>query len=165
MSWLDGWPQGSNQAIIGRTVLLVQILIINSVIFSIFWERRFTDEHFTGTLLTGRRPHARGHVFVLVALASHNKIAPRYFNGVSAACFRDFSLNKILITFRNVRGLPGTNFLGPSRVEQHSFDLSERVPISRTILRRKRFVVLWENEIENQNSAFKAAQGNLSGNS
>ena len=110
-------------------------------------------------------PRARGHVFVLVALASHEKLALRYFNGASVTCFKDFSLNKILITFRNVRGLPGTNSHLSRTVRWRATLLSERELISRTFLRRQRFVILWKNEVKNQNSAWKAAHKNLSGNS
>ena len=115
-----------------------------------YWQCSSRSSYLLITLVT---PRARGHVFVLVALASHEKLALRYFNGASVTCFRDFSLNKILITFRNVRGLPGTNSHLPRTVTCRATLLSERGLISRTLLRRRRFVVLWRNEVKNQNSA------------
>ena len=120
---------------------------------------QFTDSVFI------KPPRAKEHVFVLVALVSHEKLDLRYFNRASATCFRNFSLNKVLITFRNVRGLQGTNSSLSRTVTCRATLLSERVLISRTILRLLRFVVLCKNEVKNQNSALKAAHGNFSGNS
>ena len=110
-------------------------------------------------------PCARGHVFVLVALASHEKIVLRHFNGASATRFWDFSLNKILITFRNVRALRGTNSHLSRATTCRAILVSVRLLINRTLQCRPRFVVLWKNEVKNQNSASYAAHKNLSGNS
>ena len=68
-------------------------------------------------------PRARGHVFVLVALASHKKRDLRYFNGASESCFRDFSLKKYSsLSERSGLYLELTpNLPGPTGVEQHSF--------------------------------------------
>jgi hypothetical protein len=89
-------------------------------------------------------PCARGHVFVLVTLVSQERLAFQYLKGPSATPFRDFSLNKILVTFRNVRGLPGTNSHLSRTVTCRATLLSERVLISRTLLQRQSFVVLWK---------------------
>ena len=105
--------------------------------------------HRFGLRWSFNHPRAREHLFVLVV----QKIDLRYFNRDSATCFRNFSQNKVLITFRNVRGLQETNSNLSRTVTCRATLLSERVLISRTILRLLRFVVLCKNEVKNQNSA------------
>ena len=91
-------------------------------------------------------PRARGHVFVLVALATFEKIDLRYFNVASATSFRYFSLNKILIVFRNFRALSGTNCHLSRTAMCRATLLSETLLNDRTLYPRVRFVVLWKNE-------------------
>ena len=133
------------------------------------WEASVKPLHHPADKMYGtlpiNTPRVRGYVFVLVALASHEKLDLLYSYWVSATHFSDFSLKKILITFRNVRALPGTNSYLSRTFTCRATLISETVLINRTLQWRQRFVVLWKNKVKNQNSKMDPAQKNPSGNS